>query len=291
MTARWLLVGGTGRVGRLVGPALEDAVGRGKLVRQFRRDGSPDSLVWNPLEGVGRLAAEVERAGQIAAMIVLAGAVPGGRAQLADNAAIAEACLAGAAAAGIRRILVASSSAVYGTALERPYSETDPCVGASPYALSKLTMECACEPWRDRGLEVCAMRIGNVAGADALLHQLDGPTATTELSIDRFADGKGPLRSYIGPASLAGALAALARNPLELPPVVNIAGAPSVRMEDLAEAARVRWCWGVPRPEAVQSVTLDCSLLASLAGDDLVRCSARSIVAEWVALRVPNDAK
>ncbi len=68
--------------------------------------------------------------------------------------------------AGVRRVLFASSSSVYGDAVEMPKRETANPKPLSPYALSKLSAEQACGIFtRLYGLETVALRYFNVFGA------------------------------------------------------------------------------------------------------------------------------
>jgi UDP-glucose 4-epimerase len=67
--------------------------------------------------------------------------------------------------AGVERVNFASSSSVYGDAAEMPKRETATPRPLSPYALSKLSAEQACEIFtRLYGLETVALRYFNVFG-------------------------------------------------------------------------------------------------------------------------------
>jgi UDP-glucose 4-epimerase len=67
--------------------------------------------------------------------------------------------------AGVRRVVAASSSSVYGGAKELPTPETAPLVPRSPYAVSKLAGEHYCRVWSELfGLETVALRYFNVYG-------------------------------------------------------------------------------------------------------------------------------
>jgi len=70
-----------------------------------------------------------------------------------------------AEAAGVRRVVAASSSSVYGGAKELPTPESAPLVPRSPYAVSKLAGETYCRVWSELfGLETVALRYFNVYG-------------------------------------------------------------------------------------------------------------------------------
>jgi UDP-glucose 4-epimerase len=67
--------------------------------------------------------------------------------------------------AGVRRVVYASSSSVYGGADQRPTPESAPLVPRSPYAVSKLAGEHYCRVFSELfGLETVALRFFNVYG-------------------------------------------------------------------------------------------------------------------------------
>jgi UDP-glucose 4-epimerase len=67
--------------------------------------------------------------------------------------------------AGVRRVVAASSSSVYGGAKQLPTPESAPLVPRSPYAVSKLAGEHYCRVWAELfGLETVALRYFNVFG-------------------------------------------------------------------------------------------------------------------------------
>jgi UDP-glucose 4-epimerase len=73
--------------------------------------------------------------------------------------------LAAAHDAGVRRVVCASSSSVYGGAGQLPTPETAPLVPRSPYAVSKLAGEQYCRVYTELfGLETVSLRYFNVFG-------------------------------------------------------------------------------------------------------------------------------
>jgi UDP-glucose 4-epimerase len=67
--------------------------------------------------------------------------------------------------AGVRRVVAASSSSVYGGAEQLPTPESAPLVPRSPYAVSKLAGEQYCRVWSELfGLETVVLRYFNVYG-------------------------------------------------------------------------------------------------------------------------------
>lgn len=224
----------------------------------------PGGLVWDPLSGPQPLLDAAAQGDGFKAMIVLAGVTPGQGRPLDLNRTLAEACLSGAEQAGIPRVLLASSSAVYGLGDGTPFSEGMPCNPTHDYGRAKLDMEQACVPWRNRGLDLCLLRIGNVAGADALLLNVAKAAPGQSIEVDIFADGHGPLRSYIGPRTLACVLQRLCLQDGPLPPVLNIAAPVPVHMDALADAAGQAWVRRDASGHQHQHITLNCDALARL---------------------------
>jgi len=72
--------------------------------------------------------------------------------------------LTAARSAGVRRVVVASSSSVYGDTDRLPQRESDPAEPISFYAASKLACELYCRVFSGWGLETVALRYFNVFG-------------------------------------------------------------------------------------------------------------------------------
>ncbi|RKF16720.1 NAD-dependent epimerase/dehydratase family protein [Roseovarius spongiae] len=276
----WLMVGASGMVGRLMRGAWADDPGiAARLVAQLRRDRPAGErvLYWSPLDGIAPLERHARGDGPPAALIMLAGVIPAPMVDYSVNVSLAVACLEAARAVGCERVLIASSAAVYGPA-DAPLPESAPCRPVSTYGASKLAMERACAPWRAAGMDVCCLRIGNVVGADALLRnaRAGGP-----VRVDRFADGAGPVRPYIGPESLSRILGTLATWPAPLPDTLNVAAPQPLGMEEIAEAARLDWRWADAPAQAVRRVTLDTAQLEAFHAFDPDECSAKGMVAQF----------
>ncbi|AVX06240.1 hypothetical protein MXMO3_03737 (plasmid) [Maritalea myrionectae] len=202
-------------------------------------------------------------------MIVLAGVRGNNAAKLSDNSAIALAAVKAARIAGIPRVLVASSQAVYGNYASL-VSETNPCHPTSAYGRSKLEMEQAMAVYP----EVTCLRLGNVAGTDTLFQT----AARQSVTLDRFTDGSCPRRSYIGPATLADVLLRLSESALRLPRVLNV-GCPGVlAMDDLLREAGVEFDYRTAPAGAVSQLELDVSKLLEIA--PLAPANAHQLIAE-----------
>lgn len=284
---RVLVLGAGGRLGRLLAAAWGDGRAAGLApVWQSRRD-LPGAARLDPLaepDGLTRLAAGTD------ALLVLAGTLPGRGGPLALNTELALAALAAAPPGA--QVFLASSAAVYGPGGARDFHEADPPAPAAPYGAAKAAMEAAAAQWcrqaGPRAPRLTALRIGNVAGADALL----GQGGAGPVTLDRFADGTGSVRSYIGPATLAAVLAGLARRAAAgraLPAVLNIAAPGAVAMADLARAAGRDLLWRAAPEGAIARVVLDTGRLAGLVAPEPGSGDPARMVAEWRALAPPED--
>ena len=265
-----VVLGATGRLGGVLRAVWGDAGPPGlPVVWQTRSVDAPAGwLVWRP--GMALPSAR--------AVLVLAGVTSGDAGALAANTDLALAACVAAAEADVGRVMLASSAAVYGAA--GGADETCPPAPQTPYGAAKLAMENACRDWQARhgGPQVTALRIGNVVGADLLgtVVAHGGP-----VRLDRFADGNGPVRSYIGPATFARVIAALAVQYAPLPPVVNLAAPGAVAMADLLAAAGVGFDWHPAPPGALSRAVMDTGLLQSLVQLAPADSTAAAMAAQW----------
>ncbi len=293
---RWSVVvlGATGRVGRLIlaewtahpPPDLE--------IRAQRRQGDPPDIIWQLAAGVDALATAIGRADMV---LVLSGVTPAPGADYRLNTDLALAAVQAAAQIGARHLFIASSAAVYGRSGD-PIPEEAALTPLSDYGQAKLTMEWACTGWLAQyplpRPSVTFLRIGNVAGTDQFFRNLALASPQSPLSLDQFPDGTGPVRSYIGPAGLARVLACLigrAARGKPLPLALNI-GAPGGGV-DMADFAPALLAQGQPAPviripapaTALPSVRLSLDRLASLCPMDQGEGTAAAMVQQWLALR------
>ena len=245
-----LVMGATGRIGR----ALRQIWGhRADVLWQGRSQSRPqaDWLIWEPGQPLPKLRT----------LVVLAGVTTGTAQDLAQNSGLAVDLVAAAHRAGIDRVLLASSMAVYGATPFGGADENAACVPLGEYGASKLAMERAAFAAAAPGQGVTALRIANVIGADALGAAL---LAGKPMTLHRFADGTGPVRSYIGPSSLAQVIDAFHRHRGPLPAVVNVALTPPLAMADLLRTAGVEFGWERATASALARAEMRCDLLQEL---------------------------
>ena len=262
-------MGASGRIGKVLRAHWPDGAARwqarGALAGCVRLD---------PLADPGALAAAAAGCDTI---LCLAGVVPGRGGSFEDNVALGLAAVRAGAEARAR-VLLASSAAVYGRAPgllgedAAPAPETD-------YGRAKVAMEAEAAALGARlGVAVTSLRLGNIAGVDAIL---GGWRPGFEL--DRFADGRTPRRSYIGLATLVRALLALCDGP-PLPGVLNVAAPGVLEMGALLDAAGLAWAPRAPGPEAIPEVALDVAALEGFFPLSPRDSLAETVVAEWRAL-------
>ena len=272
--ARILVLGASGRLGAMLQRHWNDAMLH--PVWQYRaalRDPvrTGEALIFDPLDGP-------PIHDPVDLVLGLAGTVPG-KGKLSLNTQLALAAVNCASALGARHVMLSSTAAVYG-ASTAPLGEGDTPCPCSAYGLAKLEME-------DRALALAArnrvaatvLRIGNVAGADALLGQMG-----TRRILDRFDSGHGPVRSYIGPHAMSTVLQALIRRACvgaPLPERLNLALQGGVAMADLCLAAGLKVAWQPAPAAALETVVLDVRRLAQLV--PVPDADARAIVADWKA--------
>ena len=194
--------------------------------------------------------------------------------------AVAEA----AAAAGAKRVLFASSAAVYGEPESLPLVEDGPTHPAVPYGSSKLAAEgVLAEVLRPAGVDFACLRLANVYGPR---QRADGEGGVVAEFASRMAAGITPLifgtgrqtRDFIYVADVAAAFvaAAAAEDALALPgdsgPAYNVSTGSATSVNALAEGLRVAFRFpgriehGDPRPGDVEASVLDSSKAARVFG-------------------------
>ncbi|WP_147111991.1 NAD(P)-dependent oxidoreductase [Tateyamaria sp. syn59] len=249
---RTVILGAGGKLGRLLRPRW------------------PESVEWTTRKTLDiNDAAQLSRALTGAdAVFCLAGVTPSSDQPMDWNINLAQQTLDAAQGA---HVFLFSSAAVYG-ALPGALSETGPTSPQSDYATAKLEME---RMAHEHSNPCTVLRLGNVAGADAILGGWK-----QGFTLDRFPDGRTPARSYIGPGRLAQVLHRLARTP-DLPPTLNVSAPGAVCMGDLLDAAGLDW---EPRPapaRTIAKVHLDTTLVEGIYPFVPTDSTASGIVQDW----------
>ena len=210
------------------------------------RDGAGGTLAWDILQ------VPAPDLPDISGIVVLAGVTVGTPEALALNTPLAWAGADLGARLGVP-VLIASTQSVYGP---QPglLREDAPLMPANDYGRAKQAMEVAVAV-----PHVTALRIGNVAGCDALAAGI----ARGDVVLDRFSDGQGPRRAMLGPLDLCHVIQALLAAPVR-PPIVNVARPGTVAMADVLLAAGVPFSWRDAPAGALAELAMDVSLLQGI---------------------------
>lgn len=258
---RPLILGSGGRVGRMFRRLAAQGLWPGAEPLWHTRDGRDGTLAWD-MAGGG--LPDWHELPEVGGIVVLAGATSaeaaGDEGLRSGNVGPALAAFALARDRGIERVLLCSSAAVYGPGGDR-HGEDGALTPSSSYGRAKAAMEteAARDLERHGGPTSSALRIGNVAGADALF----GAAARGPVVLDRLADGSAPRRIFTGPLTLARAMVALLDCD-DLPGVINLAQPGLVGMDAILLAAGVPWDWHEAPPSALPSLEMDLSRLLAL---------------------------
>ncbi len=300
-----VVIGATGRLGRIMRHQAARNGVSDRFIWQCRHNNQAGSgcwINWDPDAGAkpaARLASAIEHAavGVPVCVLNLAGATPTGanlstESMEISNVWLTKQIMAAATLTKAARIMFASSAAIYGRPEtdQPPFEETAKISPLNAYGKSKGRMENWVRENTPHGINASLLRIGNVAGSDALLGQLINNTDAKPLKfmVDCFASGNGPRRSYIGPESLFHVLLALADCTTPLAQAINIASQPAVTMDALLDA------WIEKRPkdldyrfqpapkQAIETVVLNTGVLQNTIGKRNKDCSAAEIVAQTI---------
>jgi len=195
-----VVTGGAGFIGSSLVRALLQEGRPVRVVDDFstgRRENLPGGI--ELLEGdVGRIAPEAVRGADVVYHLAAIPSVPRSVERPLDTYRAGEeatlALLEAAARAGVRRVVYASSSSVYGDTPELPKREDMPPRPLSPYAVTKLSGELYARAWADRTrLETVSLRFFNVYGPR---QDPDSPyAAVIPIFLRRLREGR-PLPVY-----------------------------------------------------------------------------------------------
>lgn len=251
-----VVTGAAGRIGRVLQVLWGKSLAGHPILWCGRRSVQGIDLEWNMgSEPVPDLPSG-------AVILHLAGQTRGDTTRLAENRRAVAALATAARNSGLGHVFLMSSIAVHGLH-PGEIDEDVPPKPLSPYGAAKLEAEAEARASLppDR---LTILRLGNLAGADALLSNARlGP-----VTLDPIAGQPGgPRRSYIGPRALAHVLEALILATLKdrpLPAILNVAQSPALAMADLLDAYGTPWQFGLPRAEAIGALAFNTARLQGL---------------------------
>lgn len=187
--------------------------------------------------------------------------------------------LVAAQRAGARRVVFASSSAVYGDLPDSPKSETMPLQPLSPYAAQKAASEYYLQIWhRLHGLETVALRYFNVFGPmqdpQSEYAAVIPKFITTVLSGGEptiFGDGE-QSRDFIFVENVVEANLLAAREPAAAGQILNVGSGASITLNQfIAHLSRITGreihpVYAPPRPGDIRESVADISRLQAVLG-------------------------
>lgn len=173
------------------------------------------------------------------------------------------------------KLIYVSSAAVYpGGAMDM--DEDRALAPVSAYGRSKVAAEVTV---RAVASNPTILRLGNVAGADALLA---GNRPGLMVTLDQTTLGnRGPVRSYIGPHVLAEVLSVICSKAIaakDIGHTLNVAQPHPVAMADLLDAAGYDWSFRDPHDGVIDKVALSLDRLQELT--PVPAATASSLVAD-----------
>ena len=198
-----------------------------------------------------------------------------------------------ATATGVAHIVLASSASVYGNIADTPLTEEVCLQPVSAYGTSKARMEdavhAACTEENTPAITI--LRIGNVAGSDALLATAERHASSgAPMTLHRFPDGAAPIRSYIGPEDLFNVVYALSHPHIDQPRVVNVASPHAISLDVALQGYRsyllpkLRWVDTPIQDESPARVVLCTKTLGRF-----IRLKKDNHYADEMALQVARD--
>ncbi len=215
--------------------------------------------------------------GPFEAVVALWGVTPGSARDMSENVTLAERAVTLAQSSGARLVVHLSSAAVYSPS-DAPLTEASLTEPEGAYGLAKCAME-AHLAQMPAPPQNCILRVANLAGAESLFKAL---SSDAPITVKRFADGTGPLRSYVAIPELAQVIEALVCARAEaLPPVMNVAAGAPVSVAEIVEAAGRAFDWEDAGPKDVRSYELDTSLQDKLVTLPAHAGDAAHLVDSW----------
>jgi UDP-glucose 4-epimerase len=183
-------------------------------------------------------------------------------------------------AAGVRRLVFASSAAVYGVLDGRVAVEREACRPSSPYGASKLAIEDYLSAYRTTyGLETVALRYFNVYGPRQRLN--NGYSGVITIFANQLLRGERPTifgdgeqtRDFVNVRDIVRANMLAAESPAADGRSLNVASGSSTSilqllssLQEIAGAADVRPMFAPPRPGDVKSGAGSISMIEETLG-------------------------
>jgi len=199
---------------------------------------------------------------------------------------------------GVRRVVYAASSSVYGDTPPMPIGEDRPPAPLSPYAVSKHVGELYCQIfWKLYGLETVVLRYFNVFGP----RQDPGSeyAAVIPMFITALQGGESPVifgdgeqtRDFVYVSNVVEANLLACQAPKAVGRVMNIAGGARTSLNELvtmmrqAIGADIPAAHGAPRPGDVRHSSADIALAQELLGYEVTVTleEGLALTAEWLA--------
>jgi UDP-glucuronate 4-epimerase len=159
---------------------------------------------------------------------------------LRNNILATQHLLEAAKAVGSRRIVYASSSSIYGNALQRPTAEDTPAQPRSPYGQTKLAMEHLCSLYRENfGVDSVGLRYFTVFGPrqrpDMAFHRICRALLLDE-EFHVFGDGRQTRDfTFVGDIVAATRASADAELDTQQYPVFNVGGGSPASLREVIE--------------------------------------------------------
>ncbi|MEY8882339.1 NAD-dependent epimerase/dehydratase family protein [Donghicola sp. XS_ASV15] len=177
---------------------------------------------------------------------------------------------------GADRVIHLSTQSVYGRNCNQATERQTP-TPVNSYGQAKAEMESYLRS--AEGPRPIILRVANVIGADAISRALAG---TSKVTLDRFADGKGPLRSFVGIADLADLIACAITCPLDTcPDVINVAAQTPLHMEEILKAANRPFEWRDAPENALRVATVSTDMLLQTALPTPKAATAAALYQDW----------
>lgn len=204
-------------------------------------------------------------------------------------------------ATGVQRVVLASSSSLYGSADHRPSHEQDSAAPLSPYAVSKMAAEGLALAYGKRTrvpFQVVALRYFTVYGPrqrTGMLMSRVLQAALTDEPVELYGDGSQQRHFTFVDDAVAATLAA-GKHPLDTPCVINVAGPATASVREVLGAAasitgkQVPVRWHPAKGGEAAATEADLERAAAALGYRPAVGLAQGIAAQWDWLTRSTDA-